>query len=281
MIKQTKLKFHPLFLLLAASLYYYGMGALFWDMLFCWAVQEVGYAFFCRRKGLRVRHWLFTPLGIRAHFASTNIAFEIKLRLHFIGSGIGIILSVVLFGLEQKNFAVLSLLLAGIRLLPFLPLEGGRIWLEILGKWKGTLRAASWLTKAGYGIGYGLCVFGVLFSIIEPCAFLILPVGLYLIYVNRHEFLQIAKNLYSGMLIDKEKPLREVIVSGKETPFELALHMNPYEDIYFFRENQGGVSQERVMLALFTEKDSQWVWKIADQKDFGAKTYQFGYDDME
>ncbi|WP_312047814.1 hypothetical protein [Anaerotignum sp.] len=281
MIKQTKLKFHPLFLLLAASLYYYGMGTLFWDMLFCWAVQEVGYAFFCRRKGLRVRHWLFTPLGIRAHFASTNIAFEIKLRLHFIGSGIGIILSVVLFGLEQKNFAVLSLLLAGIRLLPFLPLEGGRIWLEILGKWKGTLRAASWLTKAGYGIGYGLCVFGVLFSIIEPCAFLILPVGLYLIYVNRHEFIQIAKNLYSGMLIDKEKPLREVIVSGKETPFELALHMNPYEDIYFFRENQGGVSQERVMLALFTEKDSQWVWKIADQKDFGAKTYQFGYDDME
>ena len=87
-------------------------------------------------------------------------------------------------------------------------------------------------------------------------------------------------NFYK-LLNDAEKPLREVIVSGKETPFELALHMNPYEDIYFFRENLGGVSQERVMLALFTEKDSQWVWKIADQKDFGAKTYQFGYDDME
>ena len=280
MIK-TKVKFHPLFLLFASILFYFGMGALFWDMLFCWAIQEGGYAIFSRRKGLRVRYWLFTPLGIRADFESANIAFDKRLRLHFIGSVLGILLSIILFGFEKKNVAVLSLLRAGLRLLPFLPLEGGRIWLEILGKWKGTLRAASWLTKAGYGVGYGLCVFGVLFSIIEPCAFLILPVGLYLIYVNRHEFLQIAKNLYTGMLNDTEKPLREVIVSGKETPFELALHMNPYEDIYFFRENQGGVSQERVMLALFTEKDSQWVWKIADQKDFGAKTYQFGYDDME
>ncbi|HBF66089.1 MAG TPA: hypothetical protein DDW34_10480 [Clostridium sp.] len=280
MIK-TKVKFHPLFLLLVTILFYFGMGTLFWDMLFCWAIQEGGYVIFTRRKGLSVRYWLFTPLGIRAHFVSANITFDKRLRLHFIGSVFGILLSIVLFGLEQKNVAVLSLLLAGLRLLPFLPLEGGRIWLEILGKWKGTLRAASWLTKAGYGVGYGLCVFGVLFSIIEPSAFLILPVGLYLIYVNRHEFLQIAKNLYTGMLNDAEKPLREVIVSGKETPFELALHMNPYEDIYFFRENLGGVSQERVMLALFTEKDSQWVWKIADQKDFGAKTYQFGYDDME
>ncbi|WP_312071961.1 hypothetical protein [Anaerotignum propionicum] len=280
MIK-TKVKFHPLFLLLVTILFYFGMGTLFWDMLFCWAIQEGGYVIFTRRKGLSVRYWLFTPLGIRADFVSANITFDKRLRLHFIGSVFGILLSIVLFGLEQKNVAVLSLLLAGLRLLPFLPLEGGRIWLEILGKWKGTLRAASWLTKAGYGVGYGLCVFGVLFSIIEPSAFLILPVGLYLIYVNRHEFLQIAKNLYTGMLNDAEKPLREVIVSGKETPFELALHMNPYEDIYFFRENLGGVSQERVMLALFTEKDSQWVWKIADQKDFGAKTYQFGYDDME
>ncbi|MEA5058318.1 MAG: hypothetical protein VB047_12285 [Anaerotignum propionicum] len=280
MIK-TKVKLHPLFLLLVTILFYFGMGTLFWDMLFCWAIQEGGYVIFTRRKGLSVRYWLFTPLGIRADFVSANITFDKRLRLHFIGSVFGILLSIVLFGLEQKNVAVLSLLLAGLRLLPFLPLEGGRIWLEILGKWKGTLRAASWLTKAGYGVGYGLCVFGVLFSIIEPSAFLILPVGLYLIYVNRHEFLQIAKNLYTGMLNDAEKPLREVIVSGKETPFELALHMNPYEDIYFFRENLGGVSQERVMLALFTEKDSQWVWKIADQKDFGAKTYQFGYDDME
>jgi len=280
MIK-TKVKFHPLFLLLVTILFYFGMGTLFWDMLFCWAIQEGGYVIFTRRKGLSVRYWLFTPLGIRADFVSANITFDKRLRLHFIGSVFGILLSIVLFGLEQKNVAVLSLLLAGLRLLPFLPLEGGWIWLEILGKWKGTLRAASWLTKAGYGVGYGLCVFGVLFSIIEPSAFLILPVGLYLIYVNRHEFLQIAKNLYTGMLNDAEKPLREVIVSGKETPFELALHMNPYEDIYFFRENLGGVSQERVMLALFTEKDSQWVWKIADQKDFGAKTYQFGYDDME
>jgi Zn-dependent protease len=280
MIK-IKVKFHPLFLLLVTILFYFGMGTLFWDMLFCWAIQEGGYVIFTRRKGLSVRYWLFTPLGIRADFVSANIAFDKRLRLHFIGSIFGILLSIVLFGLEQKNVAILSLLLAGLRLLPFLPLEGGRIWMEILGKWKGTLRAASWLTKAGYGVGYGLCVFGVLFSIIEPSAFLILPVGLYLIYVNRHEFLQIAKNLYTGMLNDVEKPLREVIVSGKETPFELALHMNPYEDIYFFRENQGGVSQERVMLALFTEKDSQWVWKIADQKDFGAKTYQFGYDDME
>ena len=281
MMKQTKIKIHPLFLLFTAILFYFRMGILFWDMLFCWAVQEGGYAFFCMRKGFRIRHWLFTPLGIRVDFMNSCIAFEEKLKLHFIGSCIGIFCSVVLFALEERTFAMVSIVLAGTRLLPLLPFEGGRIWLEILGKWKGTLRVASWLTKAGCGVGYGLCIFGMIFFIILPCAFLILPVGLYLVYANQHEFLQIARDLYAGMLIDTERPLREVNVSGKETPFELALHMNPYEDIYFYRGNNGGVSQERVMLALFMEKDSHWVWEIANQKDFGAKTYQFGYDDME
>ena len=34
------------------------------------------------------------------------------------------------------------------------------------------------------------------------------------------------------------------------------------------------------MLALFTGKDCRWVWKLADEKELGAKTYNFGYDDM-
>lgn len=281
MIKQSRIKVHPLFLFLGATLFYFKAGALLWDMLFCWAVQEGGYAVFCGKKGFKVRHWLFTPLGIRADFKGTTfISFEEKISMHFIGSVVGILLSIVMFALEQRNFAQLSLLLAGVRLFPFLPLDGGRIWLEILGKWKGTLRAASWITKAGCGVGYGLCSMGVAFSVLVPSAFFFLPIGLYLIYVNKREFLQIAKDLYVGMFDDTVKPLREVIVSGEETPLELALHLNPYEDIFFFRTSQSGVSQERVMLALFTGKDCQWVWKLADEKEFRAKTYKFGYDDM-
>lgn len=282
MIKQSKIKVHPLFLLLGATMFYFKAGELFWDMLLCWSIQEGGYAFVCFKKGFRLRHCLFTPLGVRGDFKGAGyIPFEEKISLHFIGSGIGILLSIVLFALEFRGTALLSLILAGVRLLPFLPLEGGRIWLEILGKWKGTLRAAGWLTKAGSGIGYGLCIMGVIFSVVLPLAFLFLPIGLYLIYVNKHEFLHIAKNLYYGILEDWEKPLREVIVSGEETPLELALHLNPYEDTFFFRTSQGGVSQERVMLALVAGKDCQWIWKLADQKDFDAKTYKFGYDDVK
>lgn len=265
MIKQIKI--HPLFILLLATLFYFREAALFGDMLFCWGIQEGGYAFFCARKGMCVRRWLFTPLGIRADFKEAALSFEEKIKLHFIGSVIGIVLSVVMFALEQKSFAMVSLLLAGVRLLPILPLEGGRVWLEILGKWKGTLRAAGWLTKAGCGVGYGLCFFGIIFSILLPGGFLFLPIGLYLIYANEHEFLQIAKNLYYGMLENTEKPLREVNVSGKETPLELAFYLNPYEDVFFFQKDESGVSQERVMLALFMGKDSQWVWKIANEKE--------------
>jgi Zn-dependent protease len=279
MIKQIKI--HPLFLLLGVALFIFGKVTLFRDMLFCWVVQEGGYAFFCIHKGLNVRWWLFTPLGIRVDFMNTLISFEEKVILHFMGSGIGILLSIVLFALEQRNFAFLSFLLAVARLFPVLPLEGGRIWLEILGKWKGTLRAASWLTKVGCGVGYGLCIFGVVLSIIIPYAFLFLPFGLYIIYANKREFLQIAKNLYASMLESAEKPLREVVVSGNETPLELALYLNPYEDTFFFQKDESGVSQERVMLALFLGKDKRWVWKIANQKEYGAKNYCFGYDDME
>ncbi len=281
MMKQAMVKVHPLFLVFAAMFYYFKMQGILWDMLFCWAIQEGGYAFFCWRKGMRIKHWLFTPLGIRADFFHSSVSFEQKLKLHFMGSLLGILLGVILFALEKGDLALLSLLLAGARLFPSLPMEGGKIWLALLGKWKGTLRGAGWLTKAGAGIGYGLCAFGMMLSLVLPIAFLLLPVGLYLIYVNRHEFLQIAKNLYTEMLQEGQKPLREVAVSGRETPFELALHMNPYETIYFLREKEGGVSQERVMLALFAEKDTHWLWKIADQKNYDAKTPQFGYDDME
>ncbi|WP_352400241.1 hypothetical protein [Anaerotignum sp.] len=281
MIKKNKIKIHPLFLLFGATLFYFKAGGLFWDMLFCWTIQEIGYAIFCCKKGLTVRHWLVTPLGLRGDYVRSEfMPFEQKISIHFIGSGIGILLSVVLFALELRDFARVSLLLAGVRLFPFLPLEGGRIWLEILGKWKGTLRAASWLTKAGCGVGYGLCFIGILFSILFPIAFVAVPVGLYLIYVNKHEFLQIAKDLYFGMLDDTVKPIREVIVTGEETPLELACHLNPYEDIFFFRSNHSGVSQERVMLAVFTGKDRNWIWKLADEKEFGAKIYDFGYDEI-
>lgn len=281
MMKQSKLKVHPLFILLGVTFYFFKGGSLFWDMLFCWGVQEGGYALLCVKKGFKVQHWLLTPLGVRADFKNTVfIPFEEKISTHFMGSIMGIFLSIILFALEQRDFAQLSLLLAAVRLFPFLPLEGGRIWLEILGKWKGTLRAASWITKAGCGVGYGLCILGVICSVLFPWAFFFLPVGLYMIYVNKHEFLQIAKNLYFGMFDDTVKPLREVIVSGEETPLELALYLNPYEDIFFFRTSQSGVSQERVMLALFTGKDCRWVWKLADEKELGAKTYNFGYDDM-
>lgn len=279
MIKQIKI--HPLFLLLGAALFVFGKATLFRDMLFSWMIQEGGYAFFCMRKGLNVRWWLFTPLGIRADLMNMNISFEEKVMLHFMGSGIGILLSVVLFALEQRSFAFLSFLLAGGRLFPLLPLEGGRIWLEILGKWKGTLRAAGWLTKVGCGVGYGICIFGVIFSILLPHAFLFLPIGLYMVYANKHEFLQIARNLYFSMLEKAEKPLREVTVSGSETPLELALYLNPYEDTFFFQKNQSGVSQERVMLALFWGKDTRWVWKVANKKEYRAKNYCFGYDDIE
>ena len=271
MIKPGKLKIHPLFLVFGAMFYYFKTEGIFWDMLFCWVVQEGGYILFCCRKGMDVRRLLITPVGIRADFSERAITFDQKLKLHFVGSILGILFGVVLFALEKGEMALLSLLLAGIRLFPVLPMEGGKIWLALLGRWKGTLRAASWLTKVGAGVGYGLCAFAIILGVLFPHAFVLLPVGLYLIYVNRHEFLQIAKNLYTGMLEEAEKPLREVPVSGKETPFELALHMNPYETIYFLRGNDGGVSQERVMLAVFTEKDTRWLWKIADEKNFGAK----------
>lgn len=281
MIKRSVIKIHPLFLVFVGAMFYFKEIGFFLNIFFCCLIQEMGYAFICMKKGFKVRHLLFTPLGVRAELKGTgDIAFEERASIHMVGSGLGILMSIVLFAFEKRGMALFCLILAVMRLVPVLPLEGGRIWLGILGKWKGTLRAAGWLTKIGCGIGYGLCVVGVIFMIVFPRAFFLVPTGLYLIYANKREFLHIAKKLYYGMLEEREKPCRGVVVSGKEEPLELAMHLNPYEETFFFRRAQGGVSQDRVMLALLSGRDTKWIWKVADEKDFDAKTYKVGYDGM-
>lgn len=278
-MKGSRIKLHPLFLLWGATFYWTGSVHLLWEILLCWGIQEGGQALFSRACGMSLQRVLFTPVGIRIEVEEEGASFETGLLLRLVGSIVGIFLSVCFFALEYRAAAMLSLLLAAFRLLPILPLAGGRLWLDLLGRWKGTLRAAAWLTKMGMGLGWGITAFGILYAVLYPRAYFFICTGLYFLYANKREFTYIARRLYLGMLHETEKPLKAVQVSGKESPLQLALLLNPFEEIFFLRQDAGGVSQERVMLALFSGKDARWLWRTAENKDFRANCEKFGYDD--
>lgn len=262
MTKGISFKVHPFFLCMILSFFLTERSILFWNALFCWGIQEGCCLLFALRRGGKLRHIRLTPLGIRAEVHGQGW----EIGQYFVGSLAGVILSIIFFGAEMKGAAGISLFLSAFRLLPILPLDGGRLFVTVLGHRYGHLWAARFLTKVGQGMGYGCMIFGFLVAVLYPYHWVIFLWGTYLVYANGHEFLHIAKKFYERILSSGEKPLRGVSVTGEESVLNLVMKLNTQEETFFFRGETEGVSQERVLLAFFSGRNTSWLWQVADRK---------------
>ena len=277
-MKGIKVNIHPLVIVEGILFFSMNQGKLFLFIMVCCFIQEAGQALILRRYGRKMNRIVFSPLGIRIEGNHMEIIeFSKKIKLHFMGTIVGIGSSIILFAFEEQFMAFLCIMLGVLRLIPILPLEGGRLYLEVAGRYWGTLKVASNMTRVGIGCGYGICIFGIGIGILFPIGMLYLPIGLYLIYANKREFYAITRKLYTGLIIKGDKPLKEVIVEGKESPLELCGYLNPEQEIFFSVQGNEGVSQQRVMIALLEKKDREWLWKVAGKKVVNAKKQNLEY----
>ncbi|MFI3175746.1 MAG: hypothetical protein R3Y53_11240 [Bacillota bacterium] len=201
----------------------------------------------------------FTPIGVRMDGRLPQ--FSKKAYEHVFGTLIGFLLAVWWFAWEERGFAYVSLAVAVVRLLPILPFEGGKIIMILGGKLKGTVHVAIVLTKIGIGCGYAICIFGAVLSVFSPIGFFILLWGVYLLHYNQKALSPLTKTVYENLVISGDKPFREIVVRGDESPFELSFYLNPYEEIIFSAKGKQGVSQQKVIVGLLEEKDAEWLWQ--------------------
>lgn len=254
-----KITINPLFIIQGIMCYMFGFFDIWCFFMVCSFVSEMGQALITRDNTFMKLCVHFTPIGIKVEDILPT--FHNKLYYHFVGSIIDGLIVVICFGFEYYNCLSYAFILAFFRLFPLLPFEGGKLILNMAGRWFGTLKIATIFTKIGLGFGYGVCIFGFVASYMFVEGLLFLTIGGYLIYSNKNILYPITKKLYTGLASITEKPIKEIEVNGTETPMELSFYLNPHEETLFFAKGKRGVSQQKVVVGILEKEDASWLWK--------------------
>lgn len=256
---KSKITINPLFLIQGIGCYIFNIFDLWLFSMFCSFVSEFGQTMLCRDQDFDRFCIHFTPIAVKVEDVLPT--FYPKLQYHLIGSAIAIFIAITMFAFDFNVYCKCSMFVALFRLLPILPLQGGKFMLDVLGRCFGTLKVAVILTKIGLGFGYGVCIFSVFISFAFDFLILLLPIGGYLIFANKKMLYPIIRRLYDGLAIHCEKPLKEVNVNGDESPQELSFYLTPFYETIFFAKDKRGVSEQKVIVGLLEEKDASWLWK--------------------
>jgi hypothetical protein len=100
-------------------------------------------------------------------------------------------------------------------LLPLYPLDGGRLVQVIGAFYAGTLRTGIVLSRLSCLLSYIITAFGVLQLIYYGKPF-ILPIGIFLVRINRKEYINNAYSFYKALInkrMNRAMPVRELAFS--------------------------------------------------------------------
>ncbi len=262
---KKKVVLHPLFILEGIMAIVFDVKLIFVLWVCCSICCELGQAIFMMYRAEKKGEYIvytklhFTPIGVRMDGRLPQ--FSKKAYDHLFGSLVGILLAVGWFAWEETGFSFVSFVVALLRLCPILPFEGGKIIMILGGLWKGTVHTAIVLTKIGVGCGYAFCMFGGAMLFFSPIGLFILLWGVYLLNYNKKALYPLTKSIYEDLVVRGDKPFREIVVRGDESPFELSFYLNPHEEVIFSAKGKLGVSQQKVIVGLLEEKDAAWLWR--------------------
>lgn len=261
-MSNLKVTVNPLFLIEGIICITLGVADLWLFMVMCSLCCEMVQALCIRTIEMTRMCVHFTPIVVKVE--DVLPVFVDKMYKHFIGTGVAVFIGIMCFGFELNVYSKCAFAVAFVRLIPLLPFEGGKLVLDLIGKCFGTIKVASILTKIGMGYGYGLILFAMFTSLSFGGYFILfLPIGGYIVYSNKKILYPITKKMYQGLIMNGEKPVKEIIVKGTETPTQLSLYLNPYEEIFFSAKGKRAVSQQKVVVGVLENEGAEWLWKTA------------------
>lgn len=268
-----RIKVHPL--ILPPVVWLLARGELGNFLLLLWfvTVHELSHCIMAVALGAKLKQILITPVGERAIIQNLErLSLGKRLAILLAGPMGSLFVGWACFFLAKGNaarmeYAVMNWIIGGFNLLPFLPMDGGGILWNLLGRKYGTLKTAGVFIKISRGFGWFLIVVGIVQVILYPFNISLMVIGCYFVSVNRREYLYITYRTYKELLAEKRKemPIKGVLVKGEARLGELAQQMNLDDYCIFYREKDGILekkSQGEVMKELMEQGAGGRVWEL-------------------
>lgn len=140
-MEKLKINIHPLFVLFACILIYFGNALLFFNYLFVMFVHELAHAFVARRLGYNIKNIKLIPFGICLNINSFNLLPKDEIKIALAGPLVNFFLALVTIALwwvfpatynYTYIFCYANFVTATFNLIPAFPLDGGRVLLSLL-----------------------------------------------------------------------------------------------------------------------------------------------------
>ena len=266
-VTKCRFRIHPLLLPMLFLFWQSGsLQSFLWLIVFV-TLHEFSHCTAALVFGGKIKEIWITPIGERAiihHF--DGFRYGKRQVILLAGPICSLMCAGICILIGNLEFAYVNMLIGVFNLLPFLPLDGGRLLLNWWGRHSGTLKAAGILTKMSRGFGYFLIAIGVVQAVLYPYMFSLLLIGCYMVSVNRKEYLHITYGLYK-QLMKKNKntlPIRACYTGENALLGELTSVMNPDYYFLFYRRYNGRMEQktQQEVMSLLMERGAYGkVWE--------------------
>lgn len=235
-LRGTTVRIHPLFLLTCGAYVLYGQGTLLLAYLIALLLHEAGHYFIARRFRLPVSLLEITPFGGAMQI---DLAEGLSPGKSFLLSSGGIIANAALllcslfclftplFSVFMLSFTLANLSMLLINLLPFLPLDGGRMLLALLSCKLERPPAFRLLLILGRVAALFMIVYPLSIAIAQgEYHFSLLVLGCYLLYASALEEKHTSSRYLAALISRRLKFERGTALSVQHlcVPSDLSLH---------------------------------------------------------
>lgn len=266
-MKKFRIRIHPLLIPFMFLFFLSHQLLSFLLLLLFVTIHELSHCIAAYLCGAKVKQIWFTPVGERAVIKNMEqLSYGKRQLILLAGPGVSFLLGgIFLLFFSQWEYGMMNLVIAAFNLLPFLPMDGGKLLLHCIGRHIGTVKTARILIKISQGFGYCLVLCGILQVLLFPFNISLLVIGFYFVSTNRREYVHMVYCTYKELQACKKRilPIKHVYVGDNISLGEAVAQMNTDYYFLFYREKNGvweKKSQKQVMYALMKEGAGGGIW---------------------